>query len=219
MFRRFTVSIAVLAVLLAGWFSLQTSSEPRPPYTTGRNNTILFLTNDAHGLSNVHVATSLALLEHHPDTEVHYVSFPGLAKKIARVSAAGQLKNAAAKPITWHSLTSAPSFSLVVAEKRWAKVTDLITVPGMAGVEKFVDDLEYMLCPWTAEQHWALYSEMREIIEQVDPAVIVLDAVFRPGMDLVRNMNRVNAILSPNALTDSFASKQPWGAMFWKYPP
>lgn len=216
MFRRVASIVALIAVILAAWTSLQPGPEPRPPYTSGRNNTVLFLTDNANGLSNVHVATTFALLEHHPGVQLHYASFPRLAGEIARVSKAAQVKNAAAKPVVWHEL-SGPNLGDCVV-RFMPSIRTLITPPGAPGIKRLMESMEVFLSPWEAEEHWAVYSQMRDLVNELEPAVVVVDPLFRPAVDLVRTMNRVHAIVSPNALTDSFASKQPWGAMFWKYP-
>lgn len=215
MFKRVTF-VAVLAILIAAWSAFKPTPEPRAPYVYGRKNSVLFLTAEANGLSNVLIASSFALLEKHPEVEVHYASYPKLAKEIARVSKAAVAKNSAAKPITWHEL-SGPGY-IDVASRPYNGTDSVSKPPGIKGMTAVMKDIEYFLSPWEAHEHWEVYQEMHRLIEELDPAVIVLDQMFRPAMDVVRNMNRVHAVVVPNALTDAFVFQQPRGAMLWKYP-
>jgi hypothetical protein len=88
----------------------------------------------------------------------------------------------------------------------------------MAGIDHLCEDMQLWISPWSAEDHFSLYQEMQAIINDVDPAVVVLDTLFRPGIDAARDMNRLHAIISPNSVVDNFLGDQPYGSMFWKYP-
>ena len=183
------------------------------PYIQGRNRTILFLANCEHGLANVHVATAAAVLDNYPDLSVHYASFPCARDKIARVSnLAGSGDNA----ITFHQLVG-PSF-----EEAFGKLNgggdgwSMIHPPGMKGLPRYVEELQQWFAPWDVEEHMSLYDQMGAVIDEVDPAVIVLDTLFRPGFDITRDRNRLHAIVTPNTLADNFTWKQP--GFLWRYP-
>lgn len=221
MFRRFFT----LSALLVACFALLASrnrdtgaklddNDNLGPYIQGKNKTALFLANCEHGLANVHVATAAALLENYPDINVHYASFPCARNKIARVSSfagAGTDTN-----ITFHELNG-PSFEEAFGKLNGDAGT-MIHPPGMKGVPRFLEELQQWIAPWDVEEHMSLYNEMGAIIEDVDPAVIVLDTLFRPSFDITRDKNRQHAILTPNTLADNFAGKQPNVGMLWKYP-
>ncbi|KAI9147504.1 Glycosyltransferase buaB [Paramyrothecium foliicola] len=74
------------------------------------------------------------------------------------------------------------------------------------------------MSPWSHEDHWLLYKQISDLILKIDPTVVVLDPMFRPAVDAARNLDRLRAILCPNALTDDFLYAQSHGAVFWKYP-
>ncbi|KAI1861171.1 hypothetical protein JX265_009790 [Neoarthrinium moseri] len=90
--------------------------------------------------------------------------------------------------------------------------------PGLGGIDQICRDIQFYISPWSGEDHYVLYHRLVDIIDQVDPAVVVLDTVFRPGIDATRERKRLHAFISPNTLIDNFAMDQPWGSMFWKYP-
>ncbi|PWI76241.1 glycosyltransferase family 1 [Purpureocillium lilacinum] len=210
------VGVVFVAVLTAALVRRASCRSPPSPPVTGKKNTVLFLTDCAHGLSKVHVATTLALLQKYPSVDIHYASFPMLKGELQRVSDAANSKSAEARPIQWHELR-VPSF-IAAAMRTWGDATGLIAPPGVAGSEKLLRDFELVASPWTADELWDLYCQMKELIERIDPAVVVLDSMLRPAMDVSRSLNRTRVVLSPNALTDVLAGMQPWGAPFWKYP-
>ena len=75
-----------------------------------------------------------------------------------------------------------------------------------------------LLMPWEVDEYHETFRHIVEIINDLDPAVVVVDSVFSPGMDAVRQLNRLHAIVNPNALSDWLSVTQPYGAMLWKYP-
>jgi hypothetical protein len=218
MLRRLLLVTALvgLAAVLVPLRSALSSPDDRTPNVAGRNGTVLFLTDSAHGLSNVHLATSFALLEHHPHLDVHYASFPLLEASAARVSASAVRKNPRAKPITWHPLPG-PDY-VTALWRHWRDSEGIVGPPGWAGVGKIVRDLSVSMAPWEADEYWQLYSAVLALIEEIDPAIVLVDALFHPAMDAARNAKRAHAVVCPNGLADVFAADQPWGGMFWKYP-
>lgn len=57
-----------------------------------------------------------------------------------------------------------------------------------------------------------------EIIDQVDPSLVLLDIFFRPGLDAARDRKRLHAFVVPNIPVDVFPLHQPFGKWLWKYP-
>lgn len=219
---RVTYSIvAVIAVLLATIPALyrsqwsQTPEIPKPPRVAGLNNTVLFLTTDANGLSNVHLATISALLEQHPSIQVHYASWPKMAGRLERISAAASEKAQWERQIHFYEL---PGPGLVATAALLGKTsTDMPHAPGVRGWSAAEDLMTTFLALWPAQDHYNIYVKMIDIIEEVDPAVVVLDTMLAPAFDAMRKTNRRHVILSPNqAAQVSF--KQPWLKGFWKYP-
>ncbi|KAL4901282.1 hypothetical protein BDW74DRAFT_181859 [Aspergillus multicolor] len=102
--------------------------------------------------------------------------------------------------------------------KTYPSFDAFITDYGLKGYDKMLQIVQNVLMPWTPEEYLALYEETVRLIDEVDPAVIVVDSMQRPFVDAARNANRQFAMLNPNALTDIIAYRQPWGQMFWKYP-
>ena len=212
----------------------------------GRNNTVLFLSDSHSGFGNIHLATVSALIEKHPDIKIHFASYPKIKTEIKRVSAAAQRKRlqngaggssskksqagtrkssqAAAQGVEeqyndiveWHTL---PGLDIVTASMReWESTQNLIEPPGIKGIAGLTMVMRAMLAPRSTEEEWALYEAVRDVIEEVDPALVVLDSMVRQGTDAVRMLNRSAVVMSPNGMTEVATAWQPWLKMLWKYP-
>ena len=214
MFTRILVLGTVLVALVALLFPQQT--EVHPPFVKGRNGTALFLVNQEHGVSNVHVATASALLEQYPDIDVHFVSFPKLKKKLQRVSEFAQRKTPSSRGITFHQLKSPAYADVILAAGR--SLDDVPHPPGPSGISHLCRDMQLWISPWSAEEHFSIYEEISTFIDEIDPAVVVIDTLFRPGLDITRDKNRQHVVITPNQAVDNFLGDQPYGSMFWKYP-
>ncbi|KAK1251516.1 hypothetical protein MKX07_006995 [Trichoderma sp. CBMAI-0711] len=213
MFRRALLILAVLGALIAVFLARQSTQEDEL-LISGRNNTVLFLTDSHHGLCNAHLATVSALIENHPSLEVHYASFSGIASDIERITEIAKAANPQAK-IHWHQLDGP---SLVDELNAAGGVQKIISPPGLSGVKAFAEMVPSVVAAWTNEAHLSLYHQTADLIRKVDPAVVVLDSMLRPAIDAAVNLNRTRAYITPNALTDLLAGVQPRGAIFWKYP-
>ncbi|VTT64519.1 unnamed protein product [Fusarium fujikuroi] len=197
---------------LAYFLSHQASTQ-HAPYVQGRNKTVLFLTNSEHGLSNVHLATASAILENYPDIEVHFASFPTIEQKLERITSFAKIKSPHAKSIVFHGFTGLTFVQAIAKEGR-----SFISPPGWRGIGTLAKHIQLWISPWTFEDHVHLYKEIGGIIDEVDPAIIVLDSWFRPAIDATRKRNRQHAFITPNTLIDHFLGVQPLWARFWKYP-
>lgn len=212
MFARILLFTALLIMPLAYFLSHQASTQ-HAPYVQGRNKTVLFLTNSEHGLSNVHLATASAILENYPDIEVHFASFPTIEQKLERITSFAKIKSPHAKTIVFHNLTGLTFVQAIAREGR-----SFISPPGWRGIGTLAKHIQLWISPWTFEDHVHLYKEIGGIIDEVDPAIIVLDSWFRPAIDATRKRNRQHAFVTPNTLIDHFLGIQPLWARFWKYP-
>ncbi|KAI0202027.1 hypothetical protein F4808DRAFT_450008 [Astrocystis sublimbata] len=190
---------------------LSPTSNAIPP-VVGQNNTALFLVTSDYGLSNVHVATAQALLERHPYIQLHFSSFTPMASRLERLSSHIQSPHG----IVFHPLDG---MSVMDTCRTFGKnISNSIHPPGWAGICNLCKDMQLYVSPWRGEEHLAIYEQIGKIIDKVDPALIVLDTLFRPAIDATRDKNRLHAIISPNTLIENFPAEQPWGKMFWKYP-
>jgi hypothetical protein len=217
--------VSVTAAILAAFVGVYIASNlPRhdhegfgpTPDAKGRNNTVLFVSSSEYGLSNVFLATSYAMMVHHPEVQVHYATFNARERDISALSSVARSKSPNAKPIIYHELSGLSLGDRLIAHGK--HIEGAMQPPGLEAVIRLCKDMQTYLMPWDAPEYFELYSQIVDIIEEVDPAVVAADTLFGPGLDAARQTGRRNAIVSPNALKDNFADKQPFGEMFWKFP-
>lgn len=221
MLRRALFILATFGAIVAFFFARQsTELEPAVPLVGGHKNTVLFITDSHRGLCHVHLATAFALLEHHASVKVHYASFSNLEKEVARVSESARNKNPNAQSIQFHQLMTGSDYK--GAAKKEVPGGDiikhLISPPGLRGIAKFASDLTILISPWGKEAHLDMYREAVDLIQNIDPAVVVLDSILSPAVNAAHDLNRVRTVITPNALPDLLAQFQPRAGMFWKYP-
>ncbi|KAL5353704.1 hypothetical protein ACLOAV_001744 [Pseudogymnoascus australis] len=216
--RKLLFLVAAFLPVIAFLFSTKSlkDEDTKPHQWPGRNNTVLFLSNSEHGLANVLLATSHAMLVEHQDIEVHYVSFEGLAEDVATLSRFARQTSPDVRPIKFHALKGTTYGAALNSVGHF--IDETIGAPGVAGIAKLCSDLQKYLMPWTGPEYLALYQEITSILEEVDPAMVAVDSQIGPGLDAIRTLGLQHAILTPNALKDNFADRQPWGAVLWKYP-
>ncbi|KAK5630114.1 hypothetical protein RRF57_005829 [Xylaria bambusicola] len=212
-----TVLVALVAVFLA-------SKSPATPESSfspvqGKNGTVLFFVNTEYGLSNVHLATISGLLEKYPCTEIHVASFPRTAPKLQRLSALARRKSPDARDIYFHPLPG-PEYIKAFSARlgvQGKSVHYLLHPPGMKGLSTLISRVQAAISPWEAEDHINIYTRAGEIIQDVDPSVVVLDTTLQPAIQAAWKSNRTHAYISPNALADNFAGDQPNWGFLWKY--
>ncbi|KAI1361827.1 hypothetical protein F5Y08DRAFT_313722 [Xylaria arbuscula] len=223
--RQVAVAVAALAALVAV-FLARTSQSTQDifiptPTVPGKNGTVLFIINTEYGLSNVHLATTSALLEKHPGIDVHVASFPRSAPKVAKVSALAEKRFKTDRGVKFHELPGreyAQALSNQVGGFSGKSIQHLLHPPGIKGINEIMRVIRPAMSPWDGNDHIEIYERVREILETVDPALVVLDIAFRPSIDAVLQSDRLYTYLSPNVLADTFWFEQPFPGMITKIP-
>ncbi|KAK8127182.1 2-hydroxyacylsphingosine 1-beta-galactosyltransferase [Apiospora sp. TS-2023a] len=232
--RKLGVVAAVATALLAWAVHLYQQAQEHGTQQSGAdtvpgiNNTVLFLVTGVHGLSNVHFATIQALLERHPHIEVHFATptsdtdgTDGVngrnVAKLARIASFARSVNPAARDVAFHHLPG-PSWVRALKQNTDVGVETLTQPPNYRGVALLSEQFQHSIAPWTGEEYLRIYRAARALIEEVDPAVVVLDTLFMPGVDAARKARRLQAFVTPNTLIENFVAEQPWLGMLWKYP-
>ncbi|KAM5368046.1 hypothetical protein ACJZ2D_009650 [Fusarium nematophilum] len=127
---------ASLAASLAYFLSGENTRQ-HAPYIHGKNGTVLFISNSEHGLSNVHLATSSALLENYQDLDVHYASFPSVRGKLERISSFARGRTPGARDIVFHELKGLTFAQAIMKEGR-----SFISPPGRAGIASLAEHIQ-----------------------------------------------------------------------------
>ncbi|EPS43357.1 hypothetical protein H072_2639 [Dactylellina haptotyla CBS 200.50] len=182
----------------------------------GKNNTVLFLTNDHPGFCYVHLASVYSLLANHPEIDIHYASFPKTNKRLQKIVDLAALKASSRKDVIFHPLDGL-SYAEAI-ERAMGRQEVQRHGPGLAAARKLTSNFRHYLAPWPVEEYLMMYEAISGVIEKVDPAVIVIDTFFSPGIDATRDKRRLHALVTPNILSDLTPAAQPPWTLFWKYP-
>lgn len=63
-----------------------------------------------------------------------------------------------------------------------------------------------------------IYESCKKVIEEIQPDLVILDAVFNPGLDACFALDRKFVLNTSMALLDTTRVLQPWLKGFWYYP-
>jgi len=214
MLRQATV-IALLIGVCAFLFSCFRAEDGRF-LMQGKNNTVLFVTNEHPGFYNVHLSTLYSLLEKHPQIEIHYASFPKVAQRVQQISSLAVKRGSRAKDVTFYPLTGLGYVDTLA--KFLGNQSTTTHRPGLSAGDHFAKYMGFYIAPWPAEEYWTLYKSCDRLIDEIDPAVIIIDTFFGPAVDAARDKRRLHALITPNILSDLLPAKQPAWTLFWKYP-
>ena len=217
--RRPLALIALIAALAAVFLSRGDSTGDQGTYdkVQGENNTVLFLVNANHGYTNVHLATAYTLLEQHPAVKLHFGTFEKMRERVKRIEESGALANPEAQEVPFHLMPVAMDYVDAIRSHGIMTPDEMIVPPGLEGNRYLSKNFRWIFAPWLQEDHLAMYRRCRELIDEIDPSLVVLDPMFRPAMEAAQDARRLYAMLSPMTL-EEFITLQPWGKWIWKYP-
>ncbi|RDW86650.1 uncharacterized protein DSM5745_03292 [Aspergillus mulundensis] len=152
------LSTALVASFVSFWL-FEPEHKPNMPSTSGRKDTVLYLTDSSSGLSNSQIASASALLGSQPDIQLYWGSFanPPMEPQLRRLSDAARHKSADAKPIIFHLMGTASLMEVMY--KTYPSFDAFITDYGLKGYDKMLQIVQNVLMPWTPEEYLALYEE------------------------------------------------------------
>ncbi|RYP71923.1 hypothetical protein DL771_004526 [Monosporascus sp. 5C6A] len=110
-----------------------------------------------------------------------------MASRLKRISLHGRRKTPSARDVVFHELPGHLTFLNAMAASGRTS-TSIMHPPGLAGFS---------------------------VIDEVDPALVVLDVFFRPAIHATRKQNRLHAFITPNTLIESFPLEQPYLGWLW----
>lgn len=181
---------------------------------------VLFLTNSELGQASLCLAVAHELL-HQPTYVVHIASFEPLRDAVSQLNVRAVTAAAANQSVTtatFHPI-SGLSMRQTLEQRRSFNPTHAFQVHGLgydAAVRAYRDVLVRALAPWTGEEYMRVYRSCEEVVEKLEPALIVVDPLFTQAVDACRQLDKKYVVLSPNTFKEHVA--QPWLANLWKYP-
>lgn len=176
---------------------------------------ILLLCNAEHGQANIQLAITHELLLR-GNVAIHLCSFPALKKRFEK-----QL------------LDHHDTYGAQVNERahfhdlRGPTVTEVFLRCGKrgpfhaSGLQGCIDGLSNVFedyWGWRETEYVATFTSCAEVLERVNPDLIVVDYFFLPGRDAVQNQKRRYCLMNTTSLSHIVLGSQPHHAWLWKYP-
>lgn len=178
---------------------------------------ILQLTNSEHGQANVHLAVASSIILSDPTVQIHIASYPRLADFVSEASDFAIQKSPEASPFVFHKLPGA-TFEECVVHKSVDFFSVARKTPGIWNSAALIKGVSSCCTPWNSEQFLETYEGVVQVIEEVDPDIIVVDCFFCPGLSVCHNAKRNWLILSPNSVKDFSLAQQPNLSGLWGFP-
>ena len=176
---------------------------------------ILFLTSSEYGQANVVLAIAHELALKH-DLDIHIASFLPLQPRVIELSETIS-KNDSSKSVVFHSVAG---LSMIQMLSRIPE-NEMLIGPhptGFNGALSAYRALPQVLAGWSGPEYMETADSCIEVIRNVKPCIVVIDSFFGQGIIACTMVSQQFMILSPNSMKDIVTTKQPKGAMFWKYP-
>ncbi|TFK37243.1 hypothetical protein BDQ12DRAFT_653145 [Crucibulum laeve] len=173
----------------------------------GQIRHVLLMTNSEYGQANTFIALAHALAIQ-PNVNVHFASFIDAESRVIGLKDALQATGTlgAGSMITFHNVDG-PSVKMVAVDslKSWS----IDHPPGFWGALKSYSVVTTHIFSWTPEQYMMGVNSAIRIIEDIDPAAIVIDTAFSQGIDGCRKSGRKYIAAGPMSLKDTVLTLQP----------
>ncbi|TFK33933.1 hypothetical protein BDQ12DRAFT_614373 [Crucibulum laeve] len=167
---------------------------------------ILLLTHSEYGQANTFLAFTYALVVH-PNVHVHFASFSDASSRVEELHVSLQERGMLGEnsTITFHDI-GGPSMK---DTSTYLQTGDVAHPPGFWGAINSYRNLPHTILGWTPEEYIAGVEGCAQIIEQVDPQVIVIDNTLNQGYDACEKLGRKCISSGPFSLKDIAFNIQP----------
>ena len=158
----------------------------------------------------------LGLTESYPETEIIFASFPKVAGDIALIS---EHTSHNVKFHTIKGFSIAEAIAKSISGSYDTPLGDVFrSAPGLRGIERLTKIFRLVGFPWTVDEHWDMYEAARNIIKDVDPALVVVEPTMLPFMHALRALNWNRVLLSAHVLAVQVAQIDATATRPWRYP-
>ena len=171
---------------------------------------VLFIGNSDHEQSQVFLATCQSLIQY-PFVDIHFASFPELTDETSNLKIFSNLSR-----VTFHQLHGTPYAKRLEQEEY--RLTGLSHPPGFYGAAASRKGLPTSWVPWNDTEYLETYRSMLDVIEKVDPRLVIIDPLLRQANDAVVQLGYKYMILSGSNLRDLLVTQQPVSERIREYP-
>lgn len=179
------------------------------------NTRVLFLANSEHGQTNIILALAHELLLR-GDIDIHIGSFPALKKRVDKLlnDNAPLYNSTYASRIHFHPVRGPSNTDVFVRTGKRGAFHPPGYEGSILGFKSLIEDI----WGWNEEEYVDVYQSCREIIDKVQPSVMVVDFFFLQGRDAAHNAGHTAILMNTTALSHIVLGLQKNAAWAWKYP-
>ena len=174
---------------------------------------VLLLTNSEYGQANVILAVAQEL-HSESNFQIHVASFSALQSRVDHLrkpkKGPGDVSS-----ITFHTVDGPSGLE---AFRRRFGVSYMAHPPGVKGAVRSYNRLSEVFVAWDGPDYIQGFESCMEVVDSINPDAIVIDPLFRQGIDACRRLGRKYTILTPGSVKDLIAPIQPRFAGYWKFP-
>ncbi|KAJ5909590.1 hypothetical protein N7504_004233 [Penicillium tannophilum] len=170
---------------------------------------ILFFTNSELGQANVTLAVVEEFLQRN-EFFVHIASFSQLAPLVTELNKMIPCPESA----RLHEIQGPCMEDLAIR----TNVGLIHHKPGIAGTVDGFQKVRTIMSSWTSSEYGRAYRSCVDILNELNPAVVVVDPILHVGLNACRSVGSRIAILWPVPLKDVVILNQPNAEFLWKYP-
>lgn len=176
---------------------------------------VLFLANSEHGQTNIILALTHELILR-GDIDVHIGSFPALKKRIDKLlnDNAPHYNSTYQSRVHFHAVRGPSNTDVFVRTGKRGAFHPPGYEGSILGFKSLIEDI----WGWNEEEYVDVYQSCLEIIEKVQPSVMVVDFFFLQGRDAAYNAGHTAVLMNTTALSHIVVGLQKNAAWAWKYP-
>jgi len=177
---------------------------------------VLFITNDELGQAGIHIATSQSIAERYPNVDVHVASFAPLKNTIKELSSRLAADQSSPREVTFHTVRGlSPASTIRVTVGKGPD--DYSHTPGIrAGLDFGIVAGPYTQ-PWNSLTYHEIFESITDIINKVDPTVILIDVMLPPAVCAAQELDRPYMLFTPYSVKEVVLSDMGLAGLY-KYP-
>ncbi|KAK1216781.1 hypothetical protein PQX77_020577 [Marasmius sp. AFHP31] len=177
---------------------------------------ILAFTYDDYGQANPMLSIVHELAVIRPDIELHVASFKPLNKRLPHLQALIDTERALRDPnssltprkdIVFHACKGISNMQGFGLHSGGMKA--LPHPGGFRGCFRATKNLDYLVAPLDGPDYLESFAQCRDLIEEVQPKVVVVDILFRPALDACRALSQRFVVMNTISYKECAAMDQP----------
>ncbi|KAF7595863.1 hypothetical protein BBP40_004356 [Aspergillus hancockii] len=178
-------------------------------------STILFLSYSELGQANISLAVAHEFLLR-SSYDVHFGSFAPMESAVSQLNARATSQASVTTTATFHQITGLP---MKEACRRYNTFPESFTAHHIgfrAALKTYKRTFPGLAIPWDGPEYMAICQDCANIIQEIRPAIVVLDPIFLQAIDACNMLRQRYVSLSPNTFKELVF--QPKLRSIWKYP-